>query len=562
LGFERNEDLVDGETRRRFNQQTLDLLLGLNGYIVHPAFAKFRIDTTFRLRQFESSGSPDRNDLGFGGDLRMFRTGATPLRLFYRHQLYDYDPPSDESAAYLLGNVDSMTRWGGNLGVRRGALRGTRVDVFTNAVNFVDDQIPQDVSERQTISWARRQQKFTHNLAFERVAFEYGRSMFDQENLRLRADEKGEIARGWTWNSTADLLRREVVSGIGDPSTTDSYRFLNRFSHRIRTRDSLDLVANFSGFRLTSKPSTRTNDLSVFYRMRPGPAWEIAPFLQTSSQRTNGLQVDANQAGMRATWHGRARRVNVGLTGNAAYSAAERDDSVMQEETDQVSYGLSGTVSRNGDAPLRAHLDFLWARNALNLVREPIVELPGLGLPASDVTSENIYSLKVNLGREWGYRSGSFFGEWRRQEGTRGSDPTARTLDRFRGGLQLKNRRFNAFADLGETRQQIEEQPDQIFRFAGARASWRPMTYLTFLARYRMDKREQVVGPDIDGEFLEARTSIRLGLLTVWISARQRTQSTADSGDITDRSLGIWVTSQYSSWLPIVTGTKRRGIIR
>ncbi len=85
---------------------------------------------------------------------------------------------------------------------------------------------------------------------------------------------------------------------------------------------------------------------------------------------------------------------------------------------------------------------------------------------------------------------------------------------------------------------------------------------MAFNAAYRMDQRRFDTLQDIDGTILEAGMTFRLGEFSLNTNLYQRTSDLGARGKRTNRTFRVALTTRFSGWLPIVSGTKRRGVIR
>jgi hypothetical protein len=68
--------------------------------------------------------------------------------------------------------------------------------------------------------------------------------------------------------------------------------------------------------------------------------------------------------------------------------------------------------------------------------------------------------------------------------------------------------------------------------------------------------------PDVEGQRIEVRGTVFLGRLRLEASAFQITEKIDGGSERTNLNLRFTVAMRFGGGLPIVTGTKRRGVIR
>jgi len=561
LGQVRGNNRLDGSAATRFRQSEVLLSGGINGFIVHPLLARFRLQTDLRLSNYSGSSALDTDRTGLGFDLHGLSRGAYPYRLFFRRQLFDYAAPAEDVPFSPRGLPDSGTRWGGQVRLRRGALRGVLIGLEHGTLDFLDPQSDREQREREFVQWSRRAGRLQHNVRLEHRRHDFGRVFLGTEDFTLRIDERGDITPRWWWEMTADSIDRTSFVDDRPPVETEDHRLHNRFRRSLRGDDFLDFALKLGLFR-TETASTQRQDLAVLYRWRPGERWEIAPFGRYLHVGNDDVELSAPRAGLRVTWNRRLRGLDTLVSARTGWGDVARRTAEEHSEEFQLDYGFSTTVAHQHAGGLRENLEFEVARNELRFERARIIGLPDLGLPGDGLDAEDSYRMRASLDRSWNARRVHGWVEWRRSTSSVESRVIEGGRTSYTGGLDGAVGRWAFKADTGQTDVASGVGADQSLRFAGAAASWRPLRYLRVSGVYRKDRRELLFGPDVDGRWLETEAALQFGRLAFDLRLWERRNDVAEGQQRVNRGLTWNLSSRFGGLLPIVTGTRRRGVIR
>jgi hypothetical protein len=127
----------------------------------------------------------------------------------------------------------------------------------------------------------------------------------------------------------------------------------------------------------------------------------------------------------------------------------------------------------------------------------------------------------------------------------------------------MSSSRLNILANIGD--QTIEEptlSETQFVRFVSFAASVTPFRLLSLFASYRMDERQLVVVPDINGTRAEAGFTLRLGAFDLEARAFTFGERFAAGEERRNRGLTWSVRRAFQGWLPFVTRGPRGGTVR
>ncbi len=569
------ERLIDGDRISDVAQSEAKLALDLNGFVLHPAVGDFRLGFDVLFSQIEDDRQLDTERLGVRTDLSLFPRGRYPVRLYFYQQNSDHEL-DDGIRSSLLGLLDSSTRWGGRVRLRKGRLRGALIGLEHSALDFLDPVTSREIHDNQFVDWSRRGGKLKHHARLEHNFRSFSTVDLELDDLTLTLDQQGHLTPTWRWELSGAGVRREFTLGNADGSRADGsradgsraddYRLRSRLAHTVREDDLLDLRFTLGSTRAGSGVAADNYGLALFYRWRGGRGLEVAPFAEYQSQSVNGLGVRSPRAGVAASWNRQGKALDTLLSVTTSYGLVQRDGARLpaDEEESSLAFAFSGSLAHGTARGLRKELEIELGRNDIELTPDPIFDLPDLGLPGRAVGTEDSYRARIRLGRRWQSLSLSAWSDWSLRESAgsvRLADFESETLST---NVQLGFRRFNVQASGGETRVAQEDPGDQKIRFLSARASWRPWRFLSLEAIYRADNR-QFAGTglsDVDGERLEAQLEFRLGLLSLKARGFASSERTGDGRELASKGMTLSLSRRLAGWLPVVTGTQRRGEIR
>ena len=565
LRFSQQEtsNVVNGVDAVGYDQQDLQVTLGLNGYIVHPMVASFRVDTSWLVNTIENGADTGHNRYGLGAELNLIPRGTNPLSVYYRKSIFDFSQPEGNTTTASRGIPDTTTRWGAHTRFRKGALRGTLLGVEHRDNDFLDPATRKGVYDRQVVGWARQGDDGRHHVRLERQVQEFGVGDLDTDDLTLVVDERWSLVPNWSWELSGDGLRRETSRASQPAREVRDYRLTNRIRGRVRQKDTVDFRLSLGTTEYDLDPSIDVQRASVFYRWRHRQAWVVAPFVQFDRQSRADRSLSSPSAGVFAHWNGTAGAFDTRTTARASFGTIREKMIGGTNEERREAYGLTASFAHGAYSSLRQSLELEWFTNEFRVQRERIVGLPDLGFAGSRLGAEDSYRARFNIGRAFDSRSISAWGEWSRRSGTSGAFGSGLESVSWRGGAQWAMHGISFQGDFGETTvEQTTASVEQRIEFVTFLATWKPLPYLSFRTAYRVDQRSLDLLPDIDSTNIEATMRLRLGLFSLDTSVYERTEDMPAGGRRQNRTIRWMLTSRFGGWLPIVTGTKRRGVIR
>lgn len=554
------ENEIDGRRLNDYRENSVELGFDLHGYIVHPAIADFRIGVDALLSHINAQTGRDTNRLGLDVDLNLLPRGAYSARLYLKRGLYDYSGLSVDDPFLLAGVPDTNTVWGGLTRIRKGPLTGLVAGLERTSIDFLRADARKDSGERDFLEWSRGD-RFRHRVQVERRSREYGTIDLGIEDFFVNIDERARISPRWKWDMFGRGLRRDLTLESGT-TTTNNLRLRNRVLHQLREGDLLDLRYTIGTTRFEDGPNNENHGFSIFYRWRPSEAVEVAPFGSYVAQSANGREVRSPRAGISTTWRKPSRTMDTMLSGRASYGSIDYEGSPGATDQSQFAWGLNGSLAHGRSSDLRKELEFDVTHDELRLTSVPTLTLPDLGLPQDGLGTENRYRSRLTLDHRW---DASFIGGWAEWTNSQSSGSVVAApfeTESLMGQFQFGTHGLGLSSTIGETRVERLGVDEQDVSFAGASAWWKPRRHLTLRASYRRDLRELATTPDIDGERYEAGVTLRFGQLALDALVYENNERFDGGSERTNRGMTWSVSTRFAGALPILTGTKRRGVIR
>jgi hypothetical protein len=391
----------------------------------------------------------------------------------------------------------------------------------------------------------------------------YGAADLEIEDTTLNFEQRGDLAKVWQWQLSGLGIQRQVDTGDGTGQATDAYRLRTQLYREVRGRDRFDLAGNFGLSQPRDAAAIETVGWSLFYRWRPRLNLEIAPFVSHARQASEDVEVTSPRAGIFLSWSRNAEAFDWGVGGRVSYGSLQRRDAATTLDEKTTGFSINASVGHGETKRLRKELEVEAGSNQLRSNQgEPITDLPDLGLPATVLGDEDYSRARVTLSHRWDSKTLSGWAQSSRRQASDAQGLQTYDSDTLTTTLQFNTRRLTITGHAGTTRVDQAARTDQEVRFVGTRARWRPWRALSLRASYRQDVRELALAPDIDGDRLELGLDLRVGQTVLLGSLFETNERIEDGNERTNRGLRWSISRRLAGWLPIVTGTQRRGVIR
>jgi len=549
---------LEGREAGFYGESTGALSLGLSGFVLNPAIARFSLGIGASLSKYTPSNRLDTVQWGYRGELSAFPGGSFPFRVFASKETYDYSSLSSEDPLTLRGTPMETTSWGGALRFREGLLSGLRLGLERSAISFVEPSIRDQTDEREFLDWSRGGESRQQHYEIERVARDYGTLPLQTNDYRLGIDERGRLAESWQWNLGATGARREST-WEGSSTTLDTASLRGNLTRSLGGASlvSLSYTGGFLG--QGASEDFLTHDALLRIVWRASSHWELTPFVGYGFQSLGNHQLSAPRAGLGAGWHASMGTLDVSTSAAVNYSSLSWSGTNSTPGTSSLGYSAGASLSHAGVTSLSQELEVSWEHNQLRSAGEDSNGLPGLGGELLGPGEDDILHGRLKLNGTWGGLRASIWGDWTKRESSGGQSPYPFAADTASATIDLGLWNLAITSTAGLIR--VDRPIKQEIEYEGASLSWRPWAFVLLTASYRQDHRRLLLQPSFDTERLEAGLDFAIGQLTltghIFAVEEQFVGSTRRRNVGSRWSLG----RRFGGWLPIVSAPSRRGIV-
>ncbi|MFQ5527553.1 MAG: hypothetical protein ACE5GX_14985, partial [Thermoanaerobaculia bacterium] len=460
----------------------------------------------------------------------------------------------------LLGIVDVSDQWGARLRMRRGPLRGTLLGFERSETTFLNPLTDEEVRDRQFLDWSRSGKKLNNHFRIERTFQDFGTVDLEIDGLTANFDQNGRISPTLRWQLAGIGVQRDVTV-LQQTVATEDYRLRGLLAKELRHRDQFEVRYDIGRFESGDDFSRDIQGISASYRWRSGAHWEIAPFAAYTEENGAGFDQTTPRAGVAVSWRLTETKLATVLSGRMSLGEIERRQGSETHNDSQAAYSLAASIRHGLHNGLRKEIEAEASRNELEFDRDPVAEVPDVILPRGLSTEDHLRA-RATLGWRQDGRNASAWAEWSRREASARLATDDFVAETVRATVQGGTVSASLRLEAGETDTSTRRFGAQTVRFAGVVATWKPLRQLRLQALYRIDERDLVLTPDLDSTRTEAGVEWSIGAIRLEAQAFERRQRIAGGSRITNRGFRWTVSRGLAGWLPIVTGTGRKGVIR
>jgi hypothetical protein len=553
------ENLVNDIEVSTYEERRLRLNLDVNGFILHPAVARFRLGIEGLLTRFEGVSQPDSTRLGYEGELKLFPRGRYVWWFLVRHAGYsypDFDTIDGDDVLTVASLPDTTTTLRGQVRVRSGPLRGSTFAVERNLVDFLDPDADQQVRQRESFSW-NGTGDMARNVRAERRYQEYGVVDFSSQDFIATFDQHGQINPAWRWDLTTIGNRRTIM--YADDEDIDIYQLgvRNRMIYRAQNKDFLQLDAEGGMLRVIDSV-THSHDLSARYIWHTDSGWDLYPFVAYGLRSGDDETIHLPRLGGGVTRTFNLDSLSATVDATASYGLTKVSGDRSLPDSSFLGYAIAGSVSHG--ARFLKQLELSWNRDEITQDWQVDPDLPDLGASLQRGSTQDRKQARLSLSHTWRLMSVRGYSEWiDTQSSPEGPFPELLT-ESLTHSVTLSSKRFRLHLAAGDKR--FQQATSQEISFQTAGLTVRPFPHLSVRATYRTDTRVLDYGPDVDGELIIAGLSFQLGAFTLDAEANQVTERLVTGSERINRTI-IWsVRRRFAGWLPFVSAPQRRGTVQ
>lgn len=547
-------DLVEASSD---DERSLELSLGLTGFLGHPALGRFNLAGTAGLVDYNGVRSLDTRRVGFNAGVTVLPQGRFPTSLYGSRQLYTYSRLTTDDPLLLFGIPEASTSYGGRLRLRSGPLRGTLLGYDYSSTDYREEEAS-TLQQTAFADWARTGTRFNQHLRLEQHRQHFGLVDYRIDDLTGNFDQRAQLGAGWRWELTAFGVRRRLDYG-GSGSTVDNASTSQHLMRSFGSRANLDLGYD-GGVTQGAGSDFRSHTGTARLLFRPDASWTVTPYAGYGVQAANRASLRAPQAGLSASWT-RTGMVELVVNGGAGLAWLQRD---AGPHDSSVSLSLGVSASHGEEGGLRKEAEATITRNTLRRAGELIEGLPDLGAGLAGLGTEDVARGRLTLRRRLSWSLSLYgYGEASRRTFTDpagAADAVRPAVDTLTGTLQLAGRRGAVSTNVGSS--QIATLAPQDVRFWATSLTFRPMRVLSLTASYRGDRREVALAPSADTDRFEASADLLVGAIVLRGQAFRTTERLETGPERRNQGLTLTLSRRFGGWLPVITGPPTGGIIR
>lgn len=549
------ENTSQGQLLSRYEERSLGLGLSLNGFVVHPAIARFQLGLDVIFSRYPKGIAVDNNRLGYSLRLGLLPESLYPMELFASRSRFEYQGLADLPAFTFAGTPEQTTSWGGRVRFRHGLLAGSLLGFDATTIRFREKNKPQE-ENRAFFDWSGSSKRLQHHFRLDQQNRSYGVLALKYRDVTATWDSHGNLSPATRWDLSLAGLQRNFSNG-GSSYLQASVRQNLTY----QARGSWVLGAFYAGGLAQSQgsPASLTHDLALRAQRNVSPSMDLVCDLGLARQEAGDYTVGAPRLGITASY-----RVE-GTLGQLALTAATSTGRLAVTSPDErrtstfLAYS-AGLLLRSGSLQtLQGELELSYAKNTLRQAYEDVGPQPEpealLALGTEDNRRVRL-TFRRNLGS---FQLAAFSDWWQRETAPTWNLPQLQATA-LTHTLQLGFPMGNLAINLGES-EYFAVRKQELAYLSGV-LSLRPFPSLGFTLSHRQDRRRLPGEPWLDSKRQEAGMTSYLGayqlqLRAYWLEDRWNLGRPRQ-----DRGLTWSVSRTMGGWLPIVTAPVRRGVIR
>jgi hypothetical protein len=549
-----------GEGTLQYDEKELRLSLGLNGFVLNPAIAGFRLGADALFLRIDDAGTRSSVRWGGRGDISILPRSAVPVRLYAGHDRYEFGLGS-ATPVYSSATPDFGTTAGGRIRVRRGPLTGLLAGYDWHRLSFLEPGAgPQDRGVG-FVDWTAPVTRLQPHLRIERRDEEYGSLGYAFRDWVGGYDHRGPVLGAWTWQLSASGLDRRTSYDQAPSLTNRSARVQSSFLRQTGSRGTLSIdyglgYGEVSGGEPSVTQVGTVRLVTVFDR-----GLTAGSSVSWTTARYGAFSSDGPQASLNAGWAGRTGPWNASASLGASYlwQNQVRDGSEDRSSAWGGTVGL--TLAHQGPAGLREEISISAGRNELRPAGFLDPDEPDVGWGIPVASTEDRGTARLTVSGPLGSLRASFWAEAERREASGDFvNPVGYRLDRETISATANGGRLGLAISAGRAR--VKNGTDEELRFVGASLSVRPTPWLSLGGSFRLDRRRLTVSPETEAWRGEALAGLSFGAFRLTGTGFLAEESVPHGSRRRNQGFTWALSRGFEGWLPFVSAPARRGVVR
>lgn len=557
---QRNYQNDAGDGTSGYDEKELRLSLGLNGFILSPAVAGFRLGADALFLRITDTGSRNTVQWGGRGDISILPQGAVPVRLYASHQRYEFAQETS-SPVYSSGTPDFSTSAGGRVRIRRGFLSGLLTGYDWSRLSFVEPgTAPQDRGIG-FVDWVVPVPRFQPHVRVERRDEEYGGFGYSFRDWVAGYDHRGPVLGSWTWQLSASGLDRRTSYDVGPSSTTRTARVQSNLVRPVGPRGSFSIDYGLGYGDGSGGASSVTQIGTARYIVTFNRGFTGSSSVSWTSARSGDFSSDGPQASLNVGWSGQSGPWSSSVSLGADYLWLRQAQAGSVDSSNGWGGNAGFTLAHTSRSSLREELSLSAGRNELRPAGLLDRDLPELGMGIPVARTEDRGTARLSVSAPLGRVSTSLWGEVERRRNSEDFEsPVDYRLERETLSATVNGSRLGLAMSAGSTR--VKSLTDQEVRYVGASLTLRPSSWLNVGGSFRLDRRHLTASPETDAWRGEALAGMALGAFRLTGTGFLAEETVADGSRRKNRGFTWSLSRGFDGWLPFISAPVRRGTVR
>lgn len=569
-GFAR-QNQQEGRETSTYNRTGLQLGGTLNGFVLHPRVASFRLSADGLFSAFSSGRYDSENQYGGDVEFKLFPFSNYTGEIVASHRQFGFSPSDQNLDPLEIDVPNSSTSLGIAWLLGKSPIGSFRIGGRQGTTSFVNPSAREGQNSSGFVGWNYSKRTFSHSFSVRSFANRSGTTDFEREGLNALLRDNGQFGGGWLWRLTATAI--DVKNDYSDRTLQQGQaRGVGSLTRKFENNSVLRFSSSggSSSTEFSDNPAGSSDKLDwtgqASYLMRIKPNLDLGPFLGYFALWGDDFTTTRPDLGLTTNWRKTWSSWSSVLSGSFSYGTTRfRSDVISGNDEGSLRFFVSETISHKPKKVTRQLL-IQAGHNESTLTADDGEELPGFEFGRVVGLSDSIFTQAAVIS-PLGKGTFTARGEvgWVQSRGELFGETASSTI--FRANILHESRAwyFRLFSGYREFDSEVRDTRGS--GFISAQGNWRPWQFLTLNASFNLTRQFPELGPDIDSAQTYLSLSFRMGQLSFEISGTETWQelllnSLDGPTDRRNRWISISISRSLGSWLPIISAPQRKGIVR